>query len=73
MQELWPWICDQSQTAQFYGLWLRTIGDPCHFLSFNISPTCAAVLQTYKDAILEPGPSLNLVLGPNGGHVLSCS
>ena len=31
---------------------------------------CAAVLQTYKDAVLEPGPRLNLVLGPNGGHRL---
>ena len=35
------------------------------------------VPQTYKDAILEPGPRLNLVLGPNGkcmqcGQVLVC-
>lgn len=32
-----------------------------------------AVLQTYKDAILEPGPRLNLVLGPNGEYRLCCS
>ena len=25
-----------------------------------------ACIQTYKDATLEPGPRLNLVLGPNG-------
>ncbi len=64
MQRLWQRIGDQSRAAQFYGV----LAIMCERKARQTRLLLQALdgTQTYKDAILEPGPRLNLVLGPNG-------
>ena len=64
MQRLWQRIGDQSRAAQLYGtlaVMRERKAKQTRLLLQALHGT-----QTYKDAILEPGPRLNLVLGPNG-------
>ena len=64
MQRLWQRIGDQSRAAQLYGK--LAVMRERNVKQTRLPLQASYGTQTYKDAILEPGPRLNLVLGPNG-------